>query len=148
MNSKKESFLVIKAPSRYHQIGRFGRPRISVLICLHGGRAESSCWDDNSQGRTRDLAGVDRRRQKKETIGMASRVIIVLQNFVVEEEYLVMAGVMDELRLDFGSPDVLFVSISSWDVPSVVETQPRFTLCWDINTFCSIRRAILQACQS
>jgi hypothetical protein len=80
---------------------------------------------------------------------MASRVVIVLQNAAVGEEYLVMAGVMDELRrLDFGSPDVLFVSISSWDVPSVVETQPRFTLCWDINTLCRIRRAILQASQS
>jgi hypothetical protein len=79
---------------------------------------------------------------------MALRVIIVLQSFAVGEEYLVMAGVMDELRLDFGSPDVLFVSISSWDVPSVVETQPRFTLCWDINTLCSIRRAFLQASQS
>lgn len=32
-----------------------------------------------------------------------------------------MAGVMDELRLDFGSPDVLFVSISSLGFPSVVE---------------------------
>lgn len=80
MNSKKRLLLVIEAPSTYHQIGKFGRPRMSVLICLHGGRAESSCWDDNSQGRTRDLAGDDRRRQKKETIGMASRVITVLQN--------------------------------------------------------------------
>jgi hypothetical protein len=31
------------------------------------------------------------------------------------EKYLVMAGVMDELRLDFGSRDVLFVSFSSED---------------------------------
>jgi hypothetical protein len=64
-------------------------------------------------------------RKKKESIGMASRVIIVLQNFAVGEEYLVMAGVMDELRLDFGSPDVLFVhlelgfSISGRDTTSV-----------------------------
>ena len=60
------------------------------------------------------MAGYDTRRAE-EIVGRRWRVIIVLQS-VCEERHLVMAGVMDELRLDFGSRDVLFVSMPSWDL--------------------------------
>ena len=60
------------------------------------------------------MAGHDTRRAEAEVVGRKWRGIIVLQS-VCEARHLVMAGVMDELRLDFGSRDVLFVSMPSWD---------------------------------
>lgn len=38
----------------------------------------------------------------------------MLQSFAVGQGYLVMAGVMDELRLEFGSRDLLIEYVSAW----------------------------------
>jgi hypothetical protein len=62
-----------------------------------------------------------------------------------KEKYLVMAGVMNELRLEFGSRDVLFESFSSQDFHQFKRrnlVSPRVQA-----HLCSIERALPELCQ-